>query len=313
MLSKSTAAILLFLALVVAAFGGGYLALRTFGASRDPISDDELRKLKVEVDALDPAPGKTEQAAMGAPGPGASAGAAPGSGGAPAGSAPGGGAAKPPPIPRIPAPPQPVPAPAIDPPAIAAAPAVERGAPPPPAPEVARKYEEVMIEAGEIIDLQLRAPLSTETAKVEDAVEARIIKDVKGGNYLAIPAGTKMMGSVSVAEKGNAIKNAARLGVIFHTIVMRNGDEVPVAIDELMQVGPSPAGDSKAKIGGGAAAGAALGWLKGGLSGAIRGGAIGGGAGTGLKVVEGRKPAELPAGAQARVELRAPIFVMILK
>ena len=308
MLSKSTAAILLFLALAVAAFGGGYLALRTFGTASDPVSDDELRKLKLEVDALDTS-GKGEPEA-GAPAGGVAASGAPG-GGARAG----GGGAKPPTTPKAPVPQVPVP-PAGGQTASAApaSPGGERGAAPPPSPpEVARKYEEVMVEAGEIIDLQLRAPLSTEIAKVEDVVEARIIKDVKGGGYLAIPAGTKIMGFVSVAEKGNAIKEAARLGVTFHTIVMKNGDEVPVTIDQLLHVGPSPAGDSKAKIGGGAAAGAALGWLKGGLSGAVKGGAIGGGAGTGLKIVEGRKPAELPAGAQARVELRAPIFVMILK
>jgi hypothetical protein len=170
-----------------------------------------------------------------------------------------------------------------------------------------------MIRGGEILDVQLQSPLSSETAKVEDEVDARIIKDVRAGNFLAIPAGTKIMGSVISVDKGSAIREAARIEVRFHTIVMKNGDEVPVNIDPLMHVGPQPSGDSKAKIGGGAAAGAALGWLKGGLGGAIRGGALGGGAGTAVKMVEGRRPAELPAGAQARVELRQPIFVTILR
>jgi hypothetical protein len=169
----------------------------------------------------------------------------------------------------------------------------------------------VEVPAGEVIELELQSPLSSETAKVEDRVEGRITKDVLVGTTIAIKAGTKLLGSVTSVDKGGRINETAKIGVRFHTIVMPPAADIPVVIDPLLREGPPQAGDSKKKIAGGAAAGAAVGWMKGGVSGALTGAAVGGGAGTAAKVIEGRKPAELPAGARARVELRAPATVIV--
>lgn len=172
--------------------------------------------------------------------------------------------------------------------------------------------EDVEIPSGEILEIELQSPVSSETAKVEDRVEARITKEVRVGATIAIPAMTKLLGSISQVDKGGRISETAKVGVRFHTLVMMPGPvDVPVVIDEIVKEGPPHAGDSKKKIAGGAAAGAGIGWMKGGVMGAITGAAVGGGAGTAAKVVEGRKAAEVPAGARARIELRAPVHIIV--
>lgn len=172
-------------------------------------------------------------------------------------------------------------------------------------------YEEVEIPSGSIIELQLQSPLSSETAKLEDRVESRISKEVRVGQTIVVPVGTKLLGTVTEVDKGGRVSSVARLGVRFHTLVMSGVPDVPLVIDPLIQLGPEMSGDAKKKIGGGAAAGAGIGWLKGGLVGAVTGAAVGAGAGTATKIVEGRKAAEVPGGATARVELRAPALVTV--
>ncbi len=278
MLSKPLAALLLVVALACAGLAGGFIATRTFNtpASSDDNSDDMVPVPETPDQAVAPTTGRP-----GSGGPGHSARAS----NRPAG----GGSGRPTPS-------------SIQP---------KNTAPAAAATEEAPEFEDLEIPAGELIDIQLQSPLSSETAKVEDRVEARLLKDIKVGQKVAVAAGAKVIGSVTLADKGGHLNEPARLEVQFHTLQVRGQPDLPLVIDKIMQHGPSPSGDSKKKIAGGAAAGAALGWLKGGVAGAVVGGAAGGGAGTATKMMETRKSADLPAGAQARLELRAPVFVTV--
>src|SRR5262249_51993483 len=126
--------------------------------------------------------------------------------------------------PRAPAGPPPTPrrrAATAD-PAPAAAPVNEPPVPdppatadPPPAPPEPR-FVEVVVPASAVIGLQVERSLSTETARVEDRVEARVTRDVMADGHRAIPAGSRMLGSVTLVERGGKVKDAARLGVRFH-------------------------------------------------------------------------------------------------
>ena len=181
------------------------------------------------------------------------------------------------------------------------------GAGAPPAPK------EVSVPAGTIIGIELSSPLSSATAKVEDPVEAAILGDVPVGSQIAIPAGTRVLGSVMLVEKGGGIKAPSRLGVRLHTLVPTIGPEVPLSIEPLIhQVDATPEKSAKT-IGIGAAVGAGLGWILGGTDGAIKGGAAGAGGGTAAAMMAKAKPAELPKGAQARVRLMAAITVTVAK
>ena len=54
-------------------------------------------------------------------------------------------------------------------------------------------------------------------------VEARVLRDVRVGNAVAIPAGSRALGSVMLVERGGKFKERARLGIRFHTLVLADG------------------------------------------------------------------------------------------
>jgi hypothetical protein len=179
----------------------------------------------------------------------------------------------------------------------------------PPAP----MFEELTIAADSVLGLQVEKAVTTENAKVEDKVEARVTRDVKVGGEIAVPAGSRVEGSVTLVEQGGKVKEQARLGVRFHTLVLADGTRVPLSTDALYREGASPAGASTAKIGGAAVGGAILGAILGGGKGATIGGAVGAAGGTAAVMASDRKAATLPAGSTVTVRILAPVTVTIEK
>ncbi len=177
-----------------------------------------------------------------------------------------------------------------------------------PAPPI---FEELILTANSVISLQVDSSISTETARIEDRVEARTIRDVKVGNETAIPAGSLAIGSVTLVEQGGKIKERSKLGLRFHTIVLDDGSEVALQTETIYREGRSPGKESAAKIGGGATVGAILGGIFGGRRGAVIGGAIGAGGGTAATMAGGRNPATLPAGTPVTIRLQAPARVTV--
>jgi hypothetical protein len=223
-------------------------------------------------------------------------------------SAPSGPVEQPPAVPA-PEPVQPEAAPEPDPIRETVAPVErepEREAPPP-----SRTVEELVVGADSVIGLQMETTLTTERARVEDRVEARVTRDVTVGDRPAIPAGARMIGSVALVEKGGKVRERARLGVRFHTLVLADGTTLPVQTDTIYRDGDSPAGSSTAKIGGAAVGGAILGAIFGGTKGAIIGGSTGAAGGTAAVMAADRKPAVLPAGSSVTVRLSAPVTVTV--
>ena len=119
----------------------------------------------------------------------------------------------------VPAPTAADPAPARpEPPAVADPTPVEplRAEPLPPA----RELVELEVPSTSVIGLRIETPLSTETAHLEDRVEARVMRDLTVDGRTAIPAGTRALGAVTMVERGGKVKERARLGVRFHTLVL---------------------------------------------------------------------------------------------
>ena len=177
-----------------------------------------------------------------------------------------------------------------------------------PAPPI---FEELILTANSVISLQIDSSISTETARIEDRVEARTIRDVKVGSETAIPAGSLAIGSVTLVEQGGKIKERSKLGLRFHTIVLDDGSEVALQTETIYREGRSPGKESAAKIGGGATVGAILGGIFVGRRGAVIGGAIGAGGGTAATMAGGRNPATLPAGTPVAIRLQAPARVTV--
>ena len=179
----------------------------------------------------------------------------------------------------------------------------------PPPPQV----DELVVPASSVIGLRVETPISTERAQVEDRVNARVTRDVMADGRVAIPAGAQAIGSVTLVERGGKIKERARLGVRFHTLVLTDGTELPISTEAIYREGEPPAGESTRKIGGAAVGGAILGALIGGKKGAIVGATTGAAGGTAVVMAGDRNAATLPAGTIVTVRLAAPVSVEVEK
>ncbi|HTH24042.1 MAG TPA: hypothetical protein VL919_02985 [Vicinamibacterales bacterium] len=181
--------------------------------------------------------------------------------------------------------------------------------PPPPAPE----FVDLTVPSDAVLGLQIERTVSSELARLEDKVDARVTRDVRVSDRIAIPAGSTVRGSVTEVERGGRMKGKARLAIRFHTIVLADGTQVALKTDPVVREGQSPGGESAAKVGGAAIGGAILGAILGGGKGAAIGGAVGAGAGTAAAMTNDRNPATLTAGTTVTVRMQAPVTVTVQK
>jgi hypothetical protein len=202
------------------------------------------------------------------------------------------------------------------------APAIVESAPPAPRPEErvapepvhqpeppARTFAEYVVAADSVIGLQTESRVSSETARVEDRVEARVTRDVKVGDHVAIPAGARAIGSVMQVERGGKFKEKARLGIRFHTLVLADGTRIPISTETIYRDGEGPGASTSQKMGGAAVGGAILGAILGGGKGMAIGAAAGAGAGGAVVAAGDRNAATLPAGTSMTVRILQPITV----
>ena len=173
--------------------------------------------------------------------------------------------------------------------------------------------EELVVSSQTVLGLQTETRLSSETARVEDRVEARVTRDVKVGDRVAIPSGAHAIGSVMQVERGGKFKEKAMIGVRFHTLVLADGTRLPISTETIYRYGDEPGNSSAAKVGGAAVGGAILGAILGGAKGAAIGATAGAGGGTAAVMAGDRKEATLPAGTPMTVRLVQPVTVTVDK
>jgi hypothetical protein len=186
-------------------------------------------------------------------------------------------------------------------------PRVVEAAPAPPEP----RFDDLELPSQSVIGLQLETSVTSETARVEDEVIARVTRDVKVGDRVAIPAGAKAHGEVTLVERGARVRERARLGVRFTSIVLSDGTRLPIDTEPIYREGSSVRNENAAKIGGGAIGGAIIGGILGGAKGAAIGGSIGAGAGTAAVAAGGRNAATLPSGTPVTVSIERPVTVTV--
>jgi hypothetical protein len=193
-----------------------------------------------------------------------------------------------------------------------------------PAPEVTRRpepfeaprepeprFEELVVPADSVLGLQIESTVSSETARVEDRVDARVTRDLTVHGRVAVPAGATVRGGVTVVDRGGKMRDRARLGVRFHTLVLADGTTLPLQTETVIREGESPAPSSSAKIGGAAIGGALLGAIIGGARGAVIGGTTGAAGGTAAVMASGRRAATFSAGATMTVRVLEPVSVTV--
>jgi hypothetical protein len=181
---------------------------------------------------------------------------------------------------------------------------------PPPVPDAPR-FDDLVLGPGSVIGVQIERAISSETAHLEDEVVARVTRDVRVGDRVAIPAGSRITGIVTLVERGGRLRERARLGVRFTSVSVADGTRVPIDTEPVVREGDPPRNESAAKIGGGAIGGAILGGILGGAKGAAIGGSIGAGAGSAAVLTGGRNAASLPSGSPITVRLEREATVTV--
>ncbi len=177
--------------------------------------------------------------------------------------------------------------------------------------EAEKQWQDVVVPTESVLGLQLESSISSAFARIEDRVDARVTRDVRVGRRVAIPAGTRAIGSVVTVDRGGRVKERAKLGIRFNTLILPDASRVNITTDMVYREGRSPADQSSAKIGGAAIGGAIIGAIIGGGKGAAIGGGIGAAGGTAAAMNGARLPVVLQAGTTLSVRTQAPITLTI--
>jgi hypothetical protein len=153
--------------------------------------------------------------------------------------------------------------------------------------------------------------VSSETAKVEDRVSARVTRDVKVDGRTVIPAGARLDGTVTMVERGGKIRDRARIGVRFDTLTLGDTDKVAIQTETIFRDGEAPSNEASSKIGASAVVGSILGAVLGGRKGAAIGGAAGAAGGTAAVMAGDRNAATIPYGTPLTVRLTAAVSILV--
>jgi len=217
------------------------------------------------------------------------------------------------PAPAAPAPRQAAPRQSAAPSRPAAQPAASNAAPAPaprPAEPPRPVYRDVSAAVGTSLSLSLITPLSTETAKVETPVTARLRQPVVVDGFTVVPAGATLHGDVIDVERAGRVKGRSRLVIRFSEVQV-NGQRDPFRSNALTFEGEATKGEDATKVGGGAGIGAVIGGIVGGASGAAKGAAIGGAAGAGTVLATRGRDVELAEGTELNTSLASPYSVRV--
>ncbi|HXT70365.1 MAG TPA: hypothetical protein VN700_11450 [Vicinamibacterales bacterium] len=171
------------------------------------------------------------------------------------------------------------------------------------------KFREYTVPAGTTLKLTIESAVSSETAKVEDTVEAKLADAVSVDGAEVLPAGAAVRGNVSAVEDAGKIKGRSSLGLMFSSITAW-GERHQISARWAAEAASTKKDDAK-KIGIGAGAGAIIGGIIGGKKGAATGAAVGGGAGTAMVLTSEGKPVALANGSEISVKLANPLDVKV--
>ena len=178
---------------------------------------------------------------------------------------------------------------------------------PPPAPQ----YVELTVPRDAVLGLQIERTVSSENARTEDRVTARVTRDVRVGNRIAIPAGSLVTGSVLDVDRGGRVRGRSRLSIRFHTLTLSDGTDITLRTDPVIREGQSASGESAAKVGGAAIGGAILGAILGGQRGAAVGAGIGAAGGTAAAMTNTPDAARLSAGTTITLRMQEQLIVSV--
>ena len=161
----------------------------------------------------------------------------------------------------------------------------------------------IEIPAGTEVDVRLTTALTSDTAQIEDRVEATTLIDLYNGSQLLVPAGSQLTGWVTSVNRASRTDRKGTLTVEFNRLRVsgRTYDTKAYVTQALESEGIK---GEVGRIGAGSAVGAIIGGILGGVKGAIAGVLIGGG---GVIAATEGKDVHLPEGTVLRVRFDSPV------
>ena len=151
--------------------------------------------------------------------------------------------------------------------------------------------------------MRLVTPLTSDTAQVEDRVEATTMVDLYSGNNMIVPAGSVMTGWVTSVDRASRTDRQGKLTLEFNRVRInnRNYDTKAYVTQALESDGIK---GEAGRIGAGSAVGAIIGGILGGVKGAVAGILIGGG---GVIAATEGKDVHLAEGTVLRVRFDSAV------
>src|SRR5262249_4949033 len=144
---------------------------------------------------------------------------------------------------------------------------------------------------------------SSKTAQPEDRFNGTTMVDLKNGDQVLVPAGSRMRGIVKSVNKAGKIDRKGSLTVTFDQLTIHSRTYALNATVTQALESEGVRGEV-GKIGAGAGVGAIIGGIIGGAKGALAGILIGGG---GVVAATEGKDVELPPGSVLRVRIDTPV------
>jgi len=159
------------------------------------------------------------------------------------------------------------------------------------------------IPSGSEVDVRLVTALTSDTAQVEDRVEATTMIDLYSGNDLLVPAGSVMTGWVTSVDRASRTDRKGSMTVEFNRLRINNRNyDIKAYVSQALE--SDGIKGEVGRIGAGSAIGAIIGGILGGAKGAIAGILIGGG---GVIAATEGKDVHLPEGTVLRVRFDSPV------
>src|SRR5215210_2542696 len=178
------------------------------------------------------------------------------------------------------------------------------------APIERRGVREVTLPSGTLLPLTLDSYVASDTSRIETPVHAHLRRAVVVDGVQVLPAGTRLSGFVSDAQRSAKVKGRGRIAFRFTSMTV-DDDQYRVSTSRVVREAPGTKRADALKIGIPAGAGAVIGAIADGKKGAAIGSAIGGGAGTGVVLSTRGKDVRLGRGAPVAVRLLRPVRVVI--
>ena len=164
------------------------------------------------------------------------------------------------------------------------------------------------VPSGTELVLTLETAVSSETAKSDQPVRAKIAKPVVVAGMEVIPAGATVTGAVVSAERAGRVKGRASVALRFNEVIVMN-TPYRITTERIAREAEATKGEDAAKIGIATGVGTAIGAIAGGKKGAAIGAGVGGGAGTGAVLATRGKEVTIPAGATLRTTITETVRI----